>query len=89
MGERVEDAGGEAGFVEARDDGPCAAGGDLGGFEDGGVTGGESVGDGTDAEDVGCVPGAGLVAGRKRGGVPKVGKRIEGKRGFTRGQWRG
>lgn len=74
MGERIEDASREAGSVEGGDDGPRATGGDLGGFEDSGVAGGESVGDGADAEDVRGIPGTGLVAGRKRGGVPMAGK---------------
>lgn len=74
MGERIKDASGEAGSVEGRDDGPRAAGRDLGGFEDSGVAGGESVGDGADAEDVRGVPGAGLVVERKRGCLPMAGK---------------
>lgn len=89
MGDGVEDAGGETGSVEARDDGPGAAGGDLRGFEDGGVADGEGVGDSADTEDVGGVPGVGLMVARKRGGLPKAGKWIQGIRVFTMGQWQG
>jgi hypothetical protein len=34
-----------------------AAGGELGAFEDGGVAGGEGVGEGAAPEGPGCVPG--------------------------------
>lgn len=74
MGDGVEDACWEAGIVEARDDGPGAARGNLGGFDDGGVAGGKGISDGADAEDVGGVPGAGLVAGRKRAVCQRLGR---------------
>lgn len=57
MRDRVEDAGGEAARAEAVGDGPGAAGGEFGGFEDRGVARGKGKGDGANAEDVGCVPG--------------------------------
>jgi len=53
----VEDAGGEAAGAEAVGDGPGAAGGEFGGFEERGVARGQGKDDGAHAEDVGCVPG--------------------------------
>ena len=52
----VDDAGGQAGGLEDGADGPEGAGGELGAFEDAGVAGGDGVGYGAEAEDVGGVP---------------------------------
>ena len=57
MRDGVEDAGGEAAGAEAVGDGPGAAGGEFGGFEERGVARGQGKDDGAHAEDVGCVPG--------------------------------
>lgn len=88
MGYGVEDASGETGGVEARRDGPSTSGGDFGGFEDGGVADCEGIGDRADAEDVGGVPEAGLVADWTRGNATGVGQWIRGESIFTMGQWR-
>lgn len=52
----VEAAGGQTGVFKRAADGPVTARGQLGGFQDGGVTGSESACSGSDTEDVGCVP---------------------------------
>ena len=75
--EHVEAAGGQAGFLEDGADGPVAARGELGRFEDGGVARCEGVGDGAEAEDVRRVP-AGKVSGglvecfQRQWGVPTM-----------------
>lgn len=54
--DQVKTARGQTGIVEGAGDGPVAAGGEFGGFENGGVAGSERAGGGADAEDVGSVP---------------------------------
>ena len=55
-GQDIETAVREPGFAEDVADGPKAAGGELGTFEDGGVAACEGVCDGAEAEDVWGVP---------------------------------
>ncbi len=57
MEDYVKDASRKTGFLHDGANGPEATGGELGAFEDAGVAGCESVGYGTEAEDVGSVPG--------------------------------
>ena len=72
--EHVEAPCWEAGFLEDRPNGPVAAWGELGRFQDGGVAGCEGVGHSAEAEDVGRVPGRDELGGLRecieRGGIP-------------------
>ena len=54
--DQIKAAHGQAGIVEGTGDSPVAAGGEFGGFEDGGVASSERAGGGADAKDVGSVP---------------------------------
>ena len=54
--DQIKAAHGQAGIVEGTGDSPVAAGGEFGGFEDGGVASSERAGGGADTKDVGSVP---------------------------------
>ena len=54
--DQIKTARRQTGIVEGAGDSPVAAGGEFGGFEDGGVAGSECAGGGADAKDVGSVP---------------------------------
>ena len=57
-GQEVDDTVGEAGLLEAAGDGPENDGGELRALEDGRVSSGDGLQDGTDAENVGGIPGS-------------------------------
>lgn len=52
----VYNASREATETKAVGDGPGAAWGELGGFDNGGVACGDGIGNRADAKDIGCVP---------------------------------
>ena len=56
MVQDVEHASGKPSFGKDTADGPEAARRELGALQDCGVASGESVKEGTDAENIGCVP---------------------------------
>lgn len=60
--DNIQAAGGEARVGECASNGPVAARGEVGGFQDCGVASGEGCGGGADAKDVGRIPGDRVVS---------------------------